>query len=264
MSPFVTSVMGTWRFSKGKSAKADGQAQSVSVGIEAGESYYLEATGFVSTAGAATEGTLVLYDVTNAASISLTDTDITTGDPTILVNSSVTMPSGSLLVQVRPQTDTNAGVTGWTDIIFRKNSAREFTIQDRPVRILRLGRLLVPKVNTWGVRGSGWDDIPAEPVQLDSGLWQYHADVDLSGKSVWYEEYVEPVAFSSDSSTTTINKRELAAIAAERVLRPLARSKIWRDRYAFAASAAATARLSFNSLRTVLDQRTRTYPVARV
>ncbi|KKL87924.1 hypothetical protein LCGC14_1929860 [marine sediment metagenome] len=243
---------------------ADGQAQSVSVGIEAGESYYLEATGFVSTAGAATEGTLVLYDVTNAASISLTDTDITTGDPTILVNSSVTMPSGSLLVQVRPQTDTNAGVTGWTDIIFRKNSAREFTIKDRPVRILRLGRLLATRLDTWGVRGSGWDDIPAEPVQLDSGLWQYHADVDLSGKSVWYEEYVEPVAFSSDSSTTTINKRELAAIAAERVLRPLARSKIWRDRYAFAASAAATARLSFNSLRTVLDQRTRTYPVARV
>jgi hypothetical protein len=240
---------------------ANGQARSASIGVEPGGSYYYEALGFVSTAS---EGTLILYDVSNGAEIDLTDTDIVTGDPAILVNPSVTIPDGALLVQARLQTDTGTGVIGWSDVILRKNSAREFTIQDRPVRILDLGRLLVPKVNTWGARGSGWEEIPAEPVQLDSALWQYHVDVNLSGKSVWYEEYVKPVAFSSDTSTTNVNERELAAIAAERVLRPLARSKIWRDRYAFAASAAATARLSFNSLRTVLDQRTRTYPVARV
>lgn len=242
----------------------NGQARSTAIAVEGGETYFLEATGLLSTAGGATEGTLILWDSTNAEAISLTNTDITAGDPTILMNTSVVIPATTKVVSVYLQTDTDTGVVAWANVILRKNSAREFTIQDRPVRILRLGRLLATRLGTWGLRGDRWDEIPAERVQVDSGIWQYHTDVNLAGVSVWYEEYIEPVALTADSDTTNVNKHELAAVAAELVLRPLARSKKWQDRYAAAVSMAASVRLNFESRRTVADERTRFYPVARV
>ena len=239
----------------------NGYARTATIAVEPSESYYLEATGYrVLGVGG---GTLILSDVTNGAPITLINSAIDSQEPILLMNPSVTIPSDSNDVQVKLETTIDLDSVAWANVILRKNSAREFTIQDRPVRILRLGRLLATKVDTWGARGDRWDEVPAKQVQRDSAIWQYHSEVSLSGWSVWYEEYVEPVAMTSDTDTTNVNKRELAALTAERVLRPLARTKKWRDRYAFAASAAASVRLAFDSRRTVLDQRTRVYPIAR-
>lgn len=237
---------------------ANGYAASAAIGVEAGASYFLEATGYVSGAGDPTEGTLILYDSTNGAEIELSNTDITSGDPAILMNSA-TIPSGCLSVSVRLQTDANSGLTIWSNVILRKNSAQEFTIQDRPVRILRLGKLLATTESNWAERGSGWTEIPAETVQLDSGLWQYHTDVNLSGLSVWYEEFVEPPALTEDSDTTTINERELAAVAAELVLRPLRFQKQWATRYQNAAVASSRAREAFDTQASLIDNRTESY-----
>lgn len=252
---------------------ANGEAKTGDIQVESGASYFFEATGLSpDLTSTPSNAILVLFDQSNGEEITLTNFEILVtgsaddriGHPVLLMNGSVTMPSGCQLVLVKLRTVTNTNVTAWSNVILRKNSVREFTIQDRPARILDLGRLLATRVDRWGERGDRWEEIPAKAVQVDSGIWQYHTDVNLGGRSVWYEEYVEPVALTADSDTTNVNKRELAAIASEWVLRPLGRSKKWRDRYAFAASVAASVRLNFESRRTVLDQRTRFYPIARV
>jgi len=117
---------------------ANGYTHSGAIAVEAGASYYLEATV------RAVSGTakLILYDETNGAAISLDNDESTEAEPTILYNPSVQMPSGCYSVSVRLGGNEATADTYWSNDIFRKNSALEFTVQDR-AEIDRLGKLFI-------------------------------------------------------------------------------------------------------------------------
>jgi hypothetical protein len=234
------------------------------VGVEEDESYFFEITGFVNVAQHVAK--VVLRDVTNGVDISLEEEDIDRSEPEILMNPSVVMPSGCEDVRVRIQVTPSVGspTALLANAILRKNSAREFTIQDRPIHILRLGKLLATRVDQWSERGRRWTEVSAEAVQLDSGIWQYQTSENLSGLSVWYEEYLRPGSLDTDSDTTSVPKEHLAAVAAEMVLRPLRADKRWGAKWDSAARAAAVVRQAYSSLHTVRNEGRRVYSLPAV
>lgn len=245
-------------------AADDDYVRTASIGVEEKKSYFLEVTGVISGSGAAAdEGTLILYDVTNGANISLDETTIDRFEPGILMNS-VETPSSCEQVQVWLRSENSGDIIDWANLILRKNEAREFTIQDRPVHILRLGKLLATRVDTWGRRGRDWTEVSAEPVPVGEGIWQYQTSEDLSGYSVWYEEFIRPGSLDSDSDTTSIPKEHLAAVAAEMVLRPLRTDKRWAAKWDYAARAAAVVRQAYSSLHTVRNEGQRVYVLPAV
>ena len=218
---------------------ANDYIKSATIPVEPDVSYYLEVLGMISSTGAAADtGTLVLYDETNAASISLDQITIDRFEPEVLANN-VTMPSGCKQVTVRLEADNAGDVIDWAYVILRKNSAREFTIADRPQKVLWVGRLLTPALTAWGQRGE-WTEVPAELQALDAGLWRYQTEASVSGLSLWYEESVQPASLTSVTDTTQIPVEDLAAVAAELVLQPLRTwGKVWATRYDYARTRAA-------------------------
>lgn len=231
--------------------------------VEELKSYFLEVTGLIGTGGdAADAGTLILRDVTNGENITLDEYTIDRFEPEILMNS-VQMPSGCEQVRATLQADASGDIIEWANLIFRKNDALEFTVADRPVPPLYLGKLYATKEGTWGARGT-MTEIPAKPIQMGAGIWQYHTRQSLAGYSLWYEEFIQQAALTSDSSTTPIIKEHLAAIAAEKLLYPLrARSEQWAARYMKAARDAAGFMQGYEASR-VITQGQRRVPLARV
>src|SRR3990167_7997479 len=134
---------------------------SATIAVEPDTSYYLEVLGMIGSGGAAADtGTLVLYDETNAASITLNSDQITinTFEPELLINN-VTTPSGCKQVSVRLGAGNAGGIIDWGHVILRKNSSQEFVLADRPQKALWVGRLLTPVWNAWGTRGD-WRELP--------------------------------------------------------------------------------------------------------
>ena len=225
-------------------------AQSVTIPVEENTSYYLEATGMIASTGVAADaGTLVVRDLTNGADISFTNKDINRFEPETLVNNLVT-PSGCEQVEIRLTCTAVGDIIDWANVIFRRADSREFTLQDRPVPVGYIGRVLVPAIvgsrhsgpstKDWATRGE-MIEVAGKPVQMGAGLWQVHTESTYGGRSLWYEEFIQQAAFSSDTSTTAIIKDHLAATAAEKVLYPLqGRSDDWRSRYLKAARDATT------------------------
>lgn len=237
---------------------ADDYIVSGTIAVEENESYYVEVTGMISGSGAAADqGTLILYDKTNDDPITLDETTIDRFEPELLINT-VTMPSGCEQVEFRLEADNAGDIIDWADLILRKNNSRELTVADRPVRIVRLGNLLVSRRDEWGQRGPMTVE-PAEVVQVGNGIWQYQTKQSLAGYSVWYEEFVTPGSLDSDTDTTSVPKEDLAPVAAEILLRPLrGRSAEWAARYEVAAKDAAVARMNYRDIATV-RQGQRTY-----
>lgn len=233
---------------------ANDYIKSGTIPVEPETDYYLEVTGMIASIGAAADtGTLVLYDETNAASITLDSDKITIDrfEPEILLHTSVSTPAGCKQVTIRLEADNAGDIIDWTNVIFRRNSLREFVLTDRPQHILEVGRLFATSVSDWQERGQRLTDneIPCEVVQLDSGMWAIHTRENLAGKSVWYEEYVRPAALTVDTDTTTLPKEDLAAVATELLLRPLQSDKQWKAIYAKVVDRAAYARAKYQSLR---------------
>ena len=213
-------------------------ARSATIPVEENVSYYLEALGMIGASGVAADaGTLVLYDVTNGAAIALDNSVIDRFEPERLVNT-VTMPPGCEQVQIRLTCTAVNDIIEWGYVIFRKGSVREFVLADRPQRVMKLGRLLIPSTTAWGTRGI-WDEIPSKMQALGAGLWQYQIERSASG-SLWYEEFVQPAALSLSTDTTQIPAEDVAAVTAEVLLRPLRNwSKTWAIKYEFAMARAA-------------------------
>jgi len=235
------------------SGSAGGYARTASIAVEEGKSYYLEATG--SGVDASDAGTLVLFDVTNSAAITISNSVIDRIEPELLVNS-VTIPSGCEQVQIRLTCTNASDVIHWSDVIFRKDEATEFTLADRPQRVGRIGRVLETTSTTWSRRGLDFGDeaggVPRETEQLDAGLWRLRLGRSVAGRSVWYEEFIQPAEMTADTSTTTIPLEAVAALAAERLLYPLQIEEKWAPFYAQAARAAAKERTAYQQhLRTV-------------
>ena len=222
---------------------ANDYIQSTAMAVEPEKSYYLEVLGLLaSTAAAADTGTLVLYDVTNAASITLDTDQITINrfEPTILINGAVEMPSGCKQVYARFEADNAGDIIDWGWVILRKNEDMVFTVQDRPTRLLALGEVRATTTDDWGRRS--WDDmapVTAKSHMVQDGMWQYHLGQSVSGLSVWYEETVATPVIDALTDTTSVKIEHLAAVATERLLYPLRSSPAWALKYEEAARDAA-------------------------
>ena len=219
-------------------------ARSANIPVEELKTYYLEATGMIATTGTGTAtdaGTLVLYDVTNGAAITLTEVDINRFEPEILRNT-VTMPSGCEEVQIRLTSTASGDQIDWTNVIFRKDDSKEFVVQDRDATVDRLGKLLATTNTVWGTRGSNMVEVAAKPERRTEGIWVYKTDVSLAGRSLWYEEWRRPAALTNDSTLTVgLDKEEVAAVATEHLLKTsgLRGKDDWSDVYEQAAIDAA-------------------------
>ena len=212
-----------------------GYALTNNVPVEESVSYYLEVTGMIGSTGAAADaGTLQLIDVTNSnASITLDNSAIDRFEPEVLSNPSVAMPSGCEQVHVRLEATLNGDIIDWANLIFRKNEDRVFVLEDRPQRVKRIGRVFAATAKKWHTRGSLDDyEIDRDVDQLTSGLFQVRLRQSVAGLSVWYEEFFQPAEMFSDTDTTTIKIEELAAVAAEQLLKAhRGRSDDWALRY---------------------------------
>ena len=236
------------------SGSAGGFTATANIAVEENKSYYLEATGFGTDSADA--GTLVLRRITaTAANIALTNSVIDRIEPEILINS-VTIPAGCEQVSIR-LTSTNASdVVSWANVIFRKNEQRTFTLEDKPFHILDIGEVRATDRTNWGQRTfANMTPIAREAVQLTEGLWQIQLRESVSGRAVFYEEWVAPGVLSADSSTTIVPKEDVAAVVAERMLRGVAGFEL---EYASAAVEAAKVISRAQSQRAYVHTGTRT------
>jgi hypothetical protein len=78
-------------------------------------------------------------------------------------------------------------------------------------------------------------EIGGEPEQLTEGLWRYTTSGAVSGRSVWYEEFRKAATLTADADTTGTPVEDVAAVAAELLLQPLADQDSWKSRYLRAA-----------------------------
>ena len=223
---------------------ANDYIKSAAIPVEPETSYYLEVLGMIAptpTGAAADTGTLVLYDETNGASITLNSDQITidTFEPKLLINN-VTMPAGCKQVTVRLEADNAGDVIDWAYIILRKNEQANFVLPDRPQIVGRIGRVLAARGDNWAIRNErNMREIAADPVQLDAGLWALNLRESVSGLSLWYEEFVQPAALTTDAATTNLPKEGVGAVAAMLLLEPLRERKEWSAVYLKATAQAA-------------------------
>ena len=237
-------------------------ARSGLIAVEENKSYYLETLAW--GADSADAGTLVAYDQTGSAGITLSESAIDRIEPERLRNT-VTTPAGCEQVSIRLTCTAVSDVINWAYVIFRKNEAQEFVLADRPQKVLWVGRLLIPSGKDWSTRGT-WNEVPSKAEQLGAGLWRIKALESVANRSLWYEEFVAPAAMTTAAGTTTIDARDLAAITAERLLRPIrAWSRDWTLKYDFALSQAAGAIDRYVAQnKTVVNQMESRYPLLRV
>lgn len=266
-----------------ENSSANGYTASASIPVEAGETYFFEATARVTASPATNTARLVLRDLTNGANITLDNASTTEQEPTILWNPTTTIPDNCELVEIRLGEDEADGDALWSNIAFRKNSSREFVIQDR-MSVDRLGPLKATGNDQWAERGNTMWEISAEPEMRSSGIWVYrigqsgsfgHSMFPLSsgggrsggrlgGLSLWYEEFRRRGALTSDSSTTSVPKEELAAVAAAIVLEPLRDKERWETAWSKASRDAEGMLAPYrDSLRTY-TVRTSQMPMPRV
>jgi hypothetical protein len=172
-------------------------------------------------------------------------------------------------VSVRLQGGISSSDTYWSNLIFRKNASREFTLQDRGASVLKLGKLFATTNSNWSERGNRLDhpnsEVPHTIIQLTNGLWQYRTDVSLSGYSVWYEEFRTPATLSADSDTISIPKEDLAAVATELLLRPMRFDPRWAPKWAAAGQRSAEVISRYqDGLATLVDRARKAHYLATV
>ncbi len=235
---------------------------SGNIAVEENTSYYLEVTAWGDDASDA--GTLVAYDVTNGAAITLAQYVVDRIEPERFVNN-ITTPSGCEQIALRLTCTNASDVVNWANLIFRKNEATEFVLADRPQKVDSIGRLLVPSGDTWATRSS-WTEVPSDLEQVGAGLWRIRAKESVSGQSLWYEEFLAPATLSTAAGTTTIPVEHLAAAVAESLLFPLRfMSKDWAAKYEYAKERAAGVFDAYQSHNeTVVSKTQRVYPLVSV
>ena len=184
------------------------------IDVEDGESYYVEATA---RPMGSYNAQLILRDLTNGANIALDETITTIGrEPELLITAAVTMPTNCRQVELRlNSSDAGAATTRWSNIIFRKNSTREYVVQDRSANFDRLGKLFATNRDQWAERPGTMIEIAATPEMRTEGLWFYRSEQDnaLAGYSVWHEEFIRRGALTSDTATVGLDKQDVAAVA---------------------------------------------------
>ena len=206
---------------------ANGYTASVSIPVEAGKPYFLEATVRVLASPATNTATLVLYDLTNSAAITLNNSTSTQQEPTIIQNGAVTMPDGCELVEIRIG-GSEADFDGyWSNVNFHKNNASKFTLQDR-IEADRIGRVFYRTGDDWQNRGESNRYYIGHTVHmLGNGLWQIQLNGTVGGHSLWYEEFTKGTAMTADTDTTGLPAEHVAAAATVHLLRGYADDKRW-------------------------------------
>ena len=239
-----------------------GFTHSGAIAVESGEDYFLEATV------RAVSGTadLQLHDETNDADISLPDADSrsTEGEPTILSIPSVTIPSTCTSVTVRLVGQQNTADTYWSNVQFRKNDARHFTLQDL-VEADRIGRVFYYTNDDWHNRGESDRRYISHTIhQLGSGLWELRLNHTVSDRSLWYEQFHKGLALTADTSTTGLPKEHAAAAATMHLLRGYADDERWGPELVKASSDWAGYMGQYDEMRTIVDRGVREFVLPRV
>ena len=240
---------GSFTFPRYLSLTGSGSSQYVeatNIAVEQGESYYTE---IIAAKASASDGTLTVRDVTGSTTFTLTNSTIDERVPICLINE-VTMNATTEQLSLRVAKADGGGTQ--TILVFamilRKNNQRIFTIQDRPAKLLWLGEVRATSSDRPEARA--WTDmwpVAAKALEIDAGVWQYHVQENLSGMSVWYEEFVQPAVLTADSDTTAIPIEELAAVTAEKWLAPFAQHPIYGPQYQKAVIKAAEVRQRRNT-----------------
>lgn len=242
------------------SGSGGGYDSTGNLSVEELKSYYLEVTGW--GVDAADSGTVVLYDVTNGAAITLDSSAIDRLEPEILQNPSVQIPSGCKQVDIRLTCDAASDVLNWAMLHWRKNEELTFTLEDKPYRIEDIGQVRATREKHWGRRVfDHMTPIARDVVQLTEGLWQIQLKDSVAGMAVFYEEWVAPGTLATDDATTIAPKGDVAALVAERMLRGM---DGYAKEYARAAVAAANVVARQASKRSYVNTDTRVQHTARV
>ena len=211
---------------------ANGYTSPVSIPVDSDISYYLEVTVRVTSAVATATARLDCYDDTGSTALDVINDNTTQQEPYILANT-VQMGSATELVSIRLGADENSVVSLWSNLIFYKSGMREFVVQDR-AELDRLGNIYVASGTTWRTRQL--TPIGHDLEQRTAGLWVYKLHSPISGRAVFYEEFRKPAALGTTLTATAYAPvEEVAAVAAERLLRPLRAEDRWASLWSAAA-----------------------------
>ena len=246
-----------------ENASTNDYTASVAIPVEAGKTYFLEATARVIATPATNTATLVLYDLTNSAAITLNNSTSTQQEPTIIQNAAVTMPTGCELIEIRLG-GSEADFDGyWSNVQFRKAESRHFVMQDR-IEADRIGRVFVYSSDDWHSRGESSRYYIGHTIHtLGGGLWEIQLNGSVSG-SLWYEEFAKGSALSADTSTTGLPAEHVAAAAVMHLLRGYADDKRWGPELTKAMSDWAGYMSAYDEMRSIVDRGVRDFALPRV
>lgn len=247
-----------------ESDSTDDYTASVNIPVEAGETYFLEATVRVLASPATNTGLLVLRDVTNSANITLDESTSTEQEPTILWNPAITMPTDCEIIEIRIG-GSEADFDGfWSNVQFHKNDARHFTLQDR-IEADRIGRVFYRSNKDWHQRGEGDRRYIGHTVHmLGNGLWQIQTYSTVGGRSLWYEELVKGAKLTADTSTTGLPEEHVAAAATMHLLRGYADDKRWGPELVKASTDWAGYMGQYDEMRSIVDRGVREFVLPTV
>lgn len=247
-----------------ENASANDYTASVPIPVEAGKSYFLEATARAIATPATNTPTLVLYDLTNSAPIELDEATTTEQEPTILWNPSVKIPDDCERVEIRLGNAEADGDSYWSNVQFRKNEALQFVLQDR-IEADRIGRVFVYSDKNWHNRGESSRSYIGHTIHpLGEGLWQLQLNGSVGGRSLWYEEFVKGSALSGDTSTTGLPKAHVAAAATMHLLRGYTDDERWGPELMKALTDWAGYMTAYDEMRTIVDRGVREIVLPRV
>ena len=247
-----------------ENASANDYTASVSIPVEAGKTYFLEATARATASPATNTPTLVLRDLTNGANISLNEATTTEQEPTILWNPNTLIPDDCELVEVRIGNAEADGDSYWSNIQFRKAESRHFVMQDR-IEADRIGRVFCYTTKEWHRRGEASRRYIGHTIHmLGSGLWEIQLNHSV-GHSLWFEEFAKGTAMTADTDTTGIPAEHVAAAATMHLLRRYdRRHKLWGDSLRMAAADWAGYQGQYDEMRSHVDRGVREYVQPRV
>ena len=247
-----------------ENASANDYTASVSIPVEAGKTYFLEATARATASPATNTPTLVLRDLTNGENITLNEATTTEQEPTILSNPNTLIPDDCGLVEVRIGNAEADGDSYWSNIQFRKAGARQFTFPDR-IEADRIGRVFYRISNDWHRRGESDRRYIGHTIDpLGSGLWQLELNQSVGGHSLWYEEFTKGTAMTADTDTTGIPKEHVAAAATMHLLRGYADDKRWGPELLKAMADWAGYQGQYDEMRSHVDRGVREHVLPRV
>lgn len=201
---------------------ANGYARTASMSVSPGDSYYCEVACRPDTY----TGTLIAYDVTNAANITTVAYASGREWKTLWINFSI--PSGCYQLQIRLQGDDAAAVIYWDNLILQKLNATRLALPSwitEGGNVLEVQRRVRARAEASGVEYVNeelWDALPRFSVDQDrTAVNAFHLQLPytISDRPLRLKCVRPYSTLSADSSTTTAPKDWVVAGAILELLR---------------------------------------------